>query len=80
MLASRLPRRASTTFVRRSSSRSNGRRTLPSRSLSRLPREWGITSPPALDVARALNELLELWANVLVEKVGLIKDESEPAR
>jgi hypothetical protein len=45
--------------------------------VQRLLRDWGITSPPALEVARALNELLQSWASLLVEKVGLIKDESE---
>jgi hypothetical protein len=31
--------------------------------MQRLLRDWGITSPPALEVARALNELLEAWAS-----------------
>jgi hypothetical protein len=47
------------------------------RTVQRLLREWGITSPPALDVARALNELLELWGNLFVDKVGLVEDEPE---
>jgi hypothetical protein len=47
------------------------------RTVQRLLGEWGITSPPALDVARALNELLELWGNLIVEKVGLVEDEPE---
>jgi hypothetical protein len=46
--------------------------------VQRLLADWGTTSPPALKVARALNKLLEVWGNVLVEKVGLVKDEPAP--
>ncbi|MBA3736654.1 MAG: hypothetical protein H0W90_15935 [Actinobacteria bacterium] len=49
------------------------------KTVQRLLRDWGMTSPPALDVARALNDLLETWGNILVEKVGLIKDEPQPS-
>lgn len=45
--------------------------------LRRLLREWGVTSPPALDMARALNELLETWGDRFVDKVGLA--DNEPA-
>jgi hypothetical protein len=31
-----------------------------------------LTSPPALQVARQLNDVLELWARLFVEKVGLV--------
>jgi hypothetical protein len=37
-----------------------------------LLKEWGMTSPPALQVATQLNDVLELWAKLLVEKVGLL--------
>lgn len=43
--------------------------------LRRLLREWGVTSPPAVEVGRALNELLETWGELLVDKVGLLEDE-----
>jgi hypothetical protein len=34
----------------------------------------------ALDVARSLNDLLETWANVFVEKVGLRDGAAPPSR
>jgi hypothetical protein len=37
-----------------------------------LLKDWGMTSPPAIEVATQLNEMLEVWANLLVEKVGLV--------
>jgi hypothetical protein len=40
--------------------------------IKNLLKEWGMTSPPALQVARQLNDVLELWARLLVEKVGLV--------
>ena len=44
------------------------------RTIKNLLRDWGATSPPALDIAQAMNDTLELWARTLVEKVGLIKN------
>jgi hypothetical protein len=40
--------------------------------LKNLIKEWGMASPPALQVARQLNEVLELWSRLFVEKVGLV--------
>jgi hypothetical protein len=40
--------------------------------IKNLLKEWGMTSPPALQVAQQLNNVLELWARLFVEKVGLI--------
>jgi hypothetical protein len=37
-----------------------------------LMRQWGVTSPPALEVATALSSLLQDWAALIVEKVGLV--------
>jgi hypothetical protein len=37
-----------------------------------LLKQWGITSPAAIEVARGLNELFETWANELVRRVGLV--------
>jgi hypothetical protein len=38
-----------------------------------LLKEWGVTSPPVLKVARALNSLLELWAKTFIDSVGLVE-------
>jgi hypothetical protein len=45
--------------------------------VQQLLRDWGVTSPPALDVARAINELLETWGDLLVDKVGVVENEAE---
>ncbi len=42
------------------------------RTVKNLLKEWGMTSPSALGVATELNDLLELWAKLAVEKVGLV--------
>jgi hypothetical protein len=39
--------------------------------IKNLMRHWGVVSPLALDVARSLNDVLEIWANLFVEKVGI---------
>jgi hypothetical protein len=44
--------------------------------IQNLLKQWGATSPAALKVARALNELLEAWARMFVETVGLVRDEN----
>ncbi len=49
------------------------------KTVKNLLKEWGMTSPPALQLARQLNEVLELWARVFVEKVGLDDGTSEAA-
>ena len=42
------------------------------RTIKNLLKEWGMTSPAALEVARQLNEVLELWATIFIDKVGLV--------
>jgi hypothetical protein len=39
-----------------------------------LLKEWGSTSPPALKVATSLNDVLECWGNVFIERIGLVQD------
>jgi hypothetical protein len=46
--------------------------------IKNLLREWGATSPSALEVARSLANVLELWARTLVEEIGLL-DNGPPA-
>jgi len=41
-----------------------------------LLKQWGMTSPPVIEVATGLNEVLELWAKLLVAEVGLIDPEA----